>query len=134
MEFGIILIKKEPNLKNRLVKTFDSLDRFDFKYKEIFLLSNRKYIVINENELYGVIDTNGKIIIPVEYKNIYHDYNKNYIAVNITGFDGVLDKNGNIIIPFEYKIIKLHDGIYKCFINHIMFYFNKNGKLLGKTK
>ena len=49
-------------MKNRVVDEFDHYDIFDFKYKDIVLLSNGNYKVKGKNYFYGVIDKNENII------------------------------------------------------------------------
>ncbi len=69
-----------------------------------------------DEELYGVINTNGRMFIPAIYRNIYSpldnyeqlivttDIDANYIGGIKTG---VLDLSGKVIIPFKYDDIEL---------------------------
>lgn len=56
----------------------------------------------------GLIDTNGKLIIPFLYKHVhYSTYNSGtylnyFLAQNTKDKIGAIDKENNIIIPFEY--------------------------------
>lgn len=56
----------------------------------------------------GLIDTNGRLIIPFLYKHVYYStYNSGtylnyFLAQNTKDKIGAIDKENNIVIPFEY--------------------------------
>ena len=56
----------------------------------------------------GLIDTNGKVIIPFKYKRVFYDtyysgrYLEYFLAENIDGKFGAINKENKIVIPFEY--------------------------------
>lgn len=86
-------------------------------YKDIRATASKgKYIFQGENELYGLIDLNGDIIIEEKFNNIV-DVDEEHILVNIIegkeDFYGVLDKKGKYIIQPEYRdIILLGHGYF----------------------
>jgi hypothetical protein len=103
-------------------------------YREIDLgLNNQQYLVAN-NSGAGIIDENGKIIIPTEYRSINY-FNDNYYIIEKEHNYGLFDTNGKVVIPIEYKEIQIFlDGLYivkdkddVCKIidanNEIIYYF-----------
>ena len=79
----------KPVLKGIIIGEFGHDGIAEFTYK------NKK----------GVIDTNGKILIPAKYTSILIDYNKG-ISAKIDNKWIDLDRNGNIILPEKKEIIK----------------------------
>lgn len=73
------------------------------------------YAVVRLNGLSGVIDSQGKMIIPNEYNDIIHLFGK-YFCVRINeGNDwncGIIDIDGNSIIAPSYKAIREKDKRY----------------------
>lgn len=72
-------------------------------------------IKIYKNKKYGLIDTNGKVIIPIEYDRLeIGSINKNYISVQKDDKYGVLDLDGNEIIKCssKYKTSLIGNGEY----------------------
>ena len=94
---------KEYGISNRYVVTDVSLHVNDSKY----LMSYRK-----KDNKKGIIDYNGKTIIPFEYKEIYtNDYKDLFVAVK-NGSYGVIDVNNKIILPFDYDGIEIIDDYF----------------------
>ncbi len=89
---------KEYGISNRYVVTDVSLHVNDSKY----LMSYRK-----KDNKKGIIDYNGKTIVPFEYEEIYtNDYKDFFVAVK-NGFYGVVDVNNKTILPFNYDGIEI---------------------------
>jgi hypothetical protein len=95
------------------------------KYRDLGYSSNngfsKKYIVVSNDELYGVIDFNSDIVLPLLYEQIfiYQHNNKYYFAVkdkykNKTGLinEFVGNRDEEIIIPFEYNRISVSEENY----------------------
>ena len=57
---------------------------------------------------HGLIDNNGKVIIPIKYYYMEcMDNSGNYFRVVNDEFkSGVIDKNNKIVIPFKYSYIQ----------------------------
>lgn len=81
-------------------------------YKKIELgLNSNEYLVVN-NEGVGVIDENGKIIIPTNY-NLIDTFDNNYYLVKEGYYFGLIDKAGKEVVPIDNKEIKVFlDGLY----------------------
>ena len=58
-----------------------------------------------ENELYGVIDKEGNVVVPCEYNRI-RDFSEG-LAILIDSDDkcGVIDENGNVVVPCKYVYV-----------------------------
>ncbi|MCL1902987.1 MAG: WG repeat-containing protein [Oscillospiraceae bacterium] len=56
---------------------------------------------------YGIINTNGEIVLPIEYDSMGGYLSKNYtdglLTVRKNGISGILDTNTRFIIPLEYN-------------------------------
>lgn len=82
-------------------------------------------------DLYGIIDETGKIIISPRFDHIY-DFDDNELAI----FErdekyGVLDLNGNIIIPNKYDSLDyIGKGLYMASLDRNYGLINSNGKTI----
>lgn len=64
-----------------------------------------------KNEYWGVIDEQGKEILPFEYERLSLLDNGWLIAAK-DGKEGVIDRQGKVIIPFEYESLSYAEGIF----------------------
>lgn len=64
-----------------------------------------------KNEYWGVIDEQGKEILPFEYERLSLLDNGWLIAVK-DGKEGVIDHQGKVIIPFEYESLSYAEGVF----------------------
>lgn len=81
----------------------------DIPYTEAFSCKP-SYLIVSKNSKFGVIDIDGKIIIPLEFDDIKTVNNKdnipsNYIVIKNNKY-GVFDLNGNLIFPIIYDKIE----------------------------
>lgn len=60
----------------------------------------------------GIIDINGRVMVPFEYTNIYWDEKDHYYHVKLFGKEGICDSIGNIIIPPIYSKINNNLGFF----------------------
>ncbi len=131
-----------------LVKTYDKI-LYKFEY-DVFLACKME----NEIEKWGILDKNGKEIIPCEYEEI--QFTKDYFFIR-NGLEkeyidgkkvyqetwGLFDKDGNMILPIKYYDIEkksenLFSVRYKCEIDDCSFgsyaLFNEKGEKLSPFK
>lgn len=75
------------------------------EYKEIYPISNHKknYLVVKKDTKYGVYDSEGKVVIPLEYDNISDSGLDGILFVEKNGKAGAIDFDEKIVIPFEYE-------------------------------
>lgn len=88
------------------------------------------YFASSLHAQYGVLDSNGKMIIPFEYgKNWY--YNDGYFAVTKNKKRGIIDFDGNVIIPFEYEqTIPFSEDLAAVKKDGKFGYVNKSGQVV----
>lgn len=55
-----------------------------------------------DNDLYGVVDATGRIVLPAEYRQGSMQLEHGYIFLEKNGFYGIADRKGRLIHPFEY--------------------------------
>ncbi len=63
------------------------------------------YVTINDNSLYGIIDSNGNEIVANEYLYIEYAFDDYFIAYKSGQGLGVIDKQGNVCVEFEYDVL-----------------------------
>jgi len=69
-------------------------------------------IVLNKDK-YGILNAQGKLIVPMVYTRIAKLDSNYYVADNMEKKTGLLDSVGKIVIPFgQYSIYSLGDGMY----------------------
>ncbi|MGB1102483.1 MAG: WG repeat-containing protein [Crocinitomicaceae bacterium] len=89
--YGRILVITKPN--RRGWGWLDFNDKFvinpEYDYAQNF--NEDGFAIVEKNGLKGVIDTTGKVIIPLEYETVYHDITKDGF------FAGVLPSKGGAI-------------------------------------
>lgn len=73
---------------------------------------NKDYYLIKNNNKYGIMDTEGNIIIKPIYNNIEIANNNIFIVQNNKKLYGIIDNNEKIIITFKYNYITKKDKYY----------------------
>jgi len=90
-----------------------------------------KTLLIEEkNNKYGVIDSDGKIIIPFEYRIInkpdkIYSGEDVFFIVHDDGYFGAFDYNGKIVFPCEYDYL---EDFFDRKRKKVYFIFLKDGK------
>lgn len=80
--------------------------------------------IVEEHQLYGVINTKGKVIIPIQYDDIQRLKN-HLFRVESAGKVGVLSVDGKIVVPLNYtKITKISPTIYRLINNQSINYYD----------
>lgn len=80
-----------------------------------FSVSTPNLIFKNLKGQYGMVNSNGSIVIPFEYSEL-EKLNQDLFLGKKNGKVGVLDKNGRLRIPFEYKSLDELDDNSQLFI------------------
>ncbi|MTH16578.1 WG repeat-containing protein [Flavobacterium sp. LC2016-01] len=81
-------------------------------YTQILSGLENQFLVVNTDRDAGVIDKNGKVIIPAQYNSVATFDNKYYL-VGESYYFGLFDKDGKELFPATYKEIKVFlDGFY----------------------
>lgn len=77
-----------------------------FFYKSMKML-NDNVIKIMDKDLYGLMDSEGNIILPIIYDYISsYDNVEPYFVIEKNGLRGLADKDGNICIPVQYELLR----------------------------
>ncbi len=84
--------------------TIDNQPVFKNWYEEIITNSSRRNMIVKRNGLFGIVDENENIILPIEYPFIRsYPYNDgSYLALNKEGKYGCVLIDGRVTLPFEY--------------------------------
>ena len=75
------------------------------KYDLLEALENPGFIKASNDDLFGVIDVNGNVIVPLEYDYVGR-MSEDIIIVRKDGMYGFYDKQGILVAPIEYKEIR----------------------------
>lgn len=83
-----------------------------------------------ENNLYGFINSKGKIVIPPKFKVAKH-FSEGLAAVRLNGTYGYIDETGTFVIPAQFdEAFNFNNGYAKVFIEGKPYIINNNGKIL----
>ena len=85
---------------------------------------------IVENDLWGFMDTNGKIVIEPQFAEAGYFVDGLAMVVK-NGRFGFIDTNGTFVIPAKYDMgARFFDGAARMYINEKPYYINTKGELL----
>ena len=112
-------------------------------YSNILLNARDGYFAVsNDNNKYGVIDANNKIIIPFQYDFIKPYFSEGLIGVKKGNIIGFVHINNKLIIPFQYidnatpslltekDFFQFKNGRAKIKQNGKTFWIDKTGKCI----
>jgi hypothetical protein len=94
----------------------------------------------NKDNKWGAINTQGEWVIEPAYCDLLGASNgaNEIIAAKCDGAllkYGVMDAEQNIIIPFEYESIETsYTADYACLKNNVIYYIDKNNKVVKSEK
>ena len=76
-------------------------------------LCENSVVKVRKNHKFGLVDHNGKVLIPVEYEDIESGVSLNlyWLWAKKDGKYGYLDENGAVVIPFIYDGAKTFSGL-----------------------
>lgn len=110
IKFRIINIRNEYGVINLKDSSFVIKAKYDSLYWAFSGFDSRNYIIAKRKNKVGMLDVNGKILIPFDYKNIQTLENNNFedrkkaifIATYKDNIQGLVDQENNIVKPFNY--------------------------------
>ena len=79
------------------------LTKLNLKYDSIYGYEQEPYLHIEQNNKYGIIDSDYNVIIEPEYDEELSIINNPAFVGKSNGKYGVIDGNKNLLIPFEYS-------------------------------
>lgn len=107
--YGNTALKTYLNGKQGLYST-DGRELLPANYDNILGNKNKSW-VIQSKELWGLADSNGKVLVEPTYKEFIQTEDPDYFKVRKGGWWGVISKSGVAIIPpGDYKNIAVHPG------------------------
>ncbi|MBQ9184159.1 MAG: WG repeat-containing protein [Neisseriaceae bacterium] len=127
------LVRTRHNNQYELFDTQGNIisDKYDF-------IGNIDYgfAKIKQQDKYGLMDKNGKIIIPCEYDDILTlTKEPDLIAVKKNNAWGFVDKNNHTVIPFVYEQVwHFHNGLAKIRNNQQYGMIDLTGKIIIPTQ
>lgn len=99
---------------NEGLLTLDNKVVVPIKYRFVFRRGYGRFFLWTHNSLYGLADTNGKLVIPVIHKSLSSTLNDDYyLSGNEKVVGGIYDVHGNKVFLESYHFFTL-DG-YKVF-------------------
>lgn len=98
-EYGLYL-----GIKDGKITLFDDKGKklWDSDYKDCIVLDADHIAVKNAEDIYGVVNRTGKIVIPFQYHRIGAINEGIYIAQNIRNLWGAVNATNKVVIPFDY--------------------------------
>ena len=99
------------------------------------VLLKRKYVLATQDGKQGILDWQGKTVIPFEYDRINYaeDIDLGYVIATKNGKQGVIDLENKIVVPFEYITIRtdiITKGLAIAFKNLKQGVINLQGDVL----
>lgn len=95
----ITLLDKNGN------KIYDKIKNYSFDFSRLKNKVHRVYIIQNLKKQYGVVDIQGKIIIPFMY-NAIQDFNGTAnTVVQLKGKSGIINSDNKVVYPIENESI-----------------------------
>jgi hypothetical protein len=87
--------------------SIDNKPKFKIWYNELISSTGRTNYIVKLIDKMGIIDSDEKIILPIEYRSIKsYPYNDgSYLAINEKGKYGCVLIDGKVSLPFEYDFI-----------------------------
>ena len=102
----------------------------DAKYDLLEALANPAYIKAEIDDMFGVIDAEGRVIVPLEY-DFVGNMSEDIIVVSKDGLYGCFDKDGKLVIPLESEEIREYvGGMARVRQNRKFGFMDKNGQIL----
>ena len=84
---------------------------------------------------YGLMNTDGEVLVQPKYASIYHASTNRYIACNDNNRYGIIDTEGKTVLAFDYKgIVQCSESAdhYFAFDGKTWTLIDEEGKELGK--
>ncbi len=105
--------------------SFEGEDRLPFQFDTIGVLSRENLIQVEQDGLKGIVDTVGKIIVPIEYKKVI--VSKSITVITSDRKRGAYHLDGELFLPANYDFINLGDnGIWRVIQGDSTMYLDNN--------
>jgi WG containing repeat len=132
------LIREDYDEKNQPVFTIiDSTGATQKVPSNVKSLIDRNFnegvvIVSDGEDKMGIMDTKGKLVVPMEYSRIT-GFSDGLTSVSKDGKWGYMDKNGKVVIPLKYNdATPFENGLAIVILEDKSYLIDKAGKVLNK--
>jgi hypothetical protein len=94
---------------------------------------NEGVVIVSDGEdKMGIMDTKGKLVVPMEYSRIT-GFSDGLTSVSKDGKWGYIDKNGKVVIPLKYNdATPFENGLAIVIMDEKNYLIDKTGKILNK--
>ena len=75
------------------------------KYKQISHIPKRGYVLLSQDNLYGLADSEGQVILTPQFQNV-EEVSGGLLVINWKGKFGIMDDQGHRRVPFDYVSIE----------------------------
>ena len=101
---------------------------FEAIFQDIGTFENGLAYVVKD-DLYGLIDLDGKYTIEPKYAQIWYAQAGNWALVTADGKHGFINSDGEVILPIEYdQVFRFQENRAAVMKNETWAYINENGK------
>lgn len=107
-EYGDAMIEVCLKGKYGFLKKSDLTVAVPTEYDGVSVFKNG-YVVVKKGEKYGIIDKEGKQLVPLDYDYMWMSDNGTHTVVAKGDKYGVIDKEGKIVLPLNYDYIEMFD-------------------------
>jgi hypothetical protein len=116
--------------RRKLINTTGDTVRLARGYDGSFPFSGGVAIVVDDEENFGMIDRNGKEIVPLEYEALAY-FSEGLAAAKKDGKWGYVNRNGEEVIPPQFDVVyDFKQGKATVKKDDIYFIINKKGQLI----
>ncbi|MEO0724750.1 MAG: WG repeat-containing protein [Bacteroidota bacterium] len=107
--------------------SFEGEDRLPFQFDTIGILSRGNLIKVEKDGFTGIVDTLGRVIVPLEYDKLI--VSKSITVINHEGKRGAYFLTGELFMSAVYDFINLGDnGIWRVIEGDSTLYFDSERK------
>ncbi len=101
----------------------------DFRYDFIGEFDEYGFMAYSDNDLCGVCDLKGNIIIPFDYEFVSYSYDELLPAAKDTLW-GVINRNNQVIVPFQFSDTWIGYRFIEVYLNEKYGFWTMDGKKL----
>lgn len=116
--------------KRKLITLTGDYMNLSKNYEEAFPFSGGVAVVIDDEDNFGMIDRNGKEIVPLEYQALAY-FSEGLAAAKKDGKWGYINQKGEEVIPIQFDVVfDFKQGKATVQKDGIYFIINKKGQLI----
>ena len=105
----------------------DALKRLEQTYHSLIGLYSGDLVVVGKDNRYGVVDLEGRTVIPLQYDQVVPALNGERFLLFSDTLMGIADRSGRMVVPLEYDYRLYADGVSDPF-RYGLIVMSKGGK------